>query len=145
VYHAAPRSTSDKNRAFCIVNGNWEPFYWVPEIKLNTSLLINSYGCATTFVPVTPPPTPDGESQFKVYYPTDPSLNLLYLVNTGQEEFGRVIFYDMMGRKISETQRMLTNSPMEINVSQLESSIYCIAVETVEKREVMKVRVIRSR
>ncbi len=144
VYNAVPRSASDKNRAYCIVNGNWEPFYWIPEINLNTSLLINSYGCGSTFVTVTPPPTPSGDMQFLIYYPLDHSLNLLYLVNTGKEEFGRIIFYDMMGRKVSETQRMLTTSPMELNCMQLESSVYCIAVETQAKREVIKVKVIRS-
>jgi hypothetical protein len=145
VHHAAGRSGSDENRAFCIVDGKWEPFYWVPEINMKTSLLINSYGCGTTFVTVEPPPTPAGDTQFRVYYPTDQSLNLLYMVNTGTEEFGRIIFYDMMGRKTSETQRMLTNSPMELDCSQLASSVYCIAVETLTNREVIKVKVIRSR
>ena len=70
---------------------------------------------------------------------------MLYLINTGKEEYGRVIFYDLLGRKISETERMLTTTPMELSCSALESSVYCIAVETSSKREIMKVRVIRSR
>jgi lysyl endopeptidase len=145
VYHALPRTNTDKNRAYCIIDGSWQPFYWVPEINLKTSLLINSYGCANTFAQSIPDTVPLGETQFKVYYPTDPALNMLYLVNTGQEEFGSVIFYDLMGRKISETQRMLTTEPMEISCAQLGSAVYCIAVETKTRREVMKVKVIRIR
>ena len=145
VYHSVPRTSSDLNKAYCVMSGNWEPFYWIPEINLKTSLLINAYGCGTTFVQPNPDPTPDGVSQFKVYYPTDPLLNLLYLVNTGTEEFGRVAFYDMAGRKISEIQRMLTNSPMELNCSNLGSAVYCVAVETLSKKEVIKVKIIRSR
>lgn len=145
VFHSVPRTSSDLNRAYCKMSGSWEPFYWVPEINMKTSLLINAYGCGTTFVQPNPDPTPDGVSQFKVYYPTDPLLNLLYLVNTGKEEFGRVAFYDMAGRKISEIQRMLTNSPMELNCSNLGSAVYCVAVETLSKKEVIKVKIIRSR
>ncbi|MEI6277108.1 MAG: hypothetical protein WCP08_14010 [Prolixibacteraceae bacterium] len=145
LYHAPQRFNNDNNKAFCFVNGSWQPFYWVPEINLKTSLLINAYGCSTTFAQTPPAPVPVGNSQFKVYYPTDFTTNLLYLVNTGKEEYGRVIFYDIMGRKISENERMLTTTPMELNCSALESSVYCIAVETSSKREVMKVKVIRSR
>jgi len=145
VYSAVPRISSDQNRAFCLINGSWQPFYWVPLFNMKTSLLINSYGCGTTFALVTPLPTPAGDTQFKIYYPTDPSLNILYLVNSGKEEFGRVNFYDLMGRKIYESQRMLTTTPMELNCSQLGSAVYFVTVETLTKREVLKVRVIRSR
>lgn len=145
VYSAVPRTSSDQNRAFCIIDGSWQPFYWVPQFNVRTSLLINSYGCGTTFAPDTPVPTPSGDTQFKIYYPTDPSLNLLYLINSGKEEFGRVDFYDIMGRKIYESQRMLTTTPMELNCGQLGSAVYFVTVATLTKREVLKVRVIRSR
>ena len=145
VYSAVPRISSDQNRAFCLIDGSWQPFYWVPQFNMRTSLLINSYGCITTFSQVTPLPTPVGDSQFKIYYPTDSSLNLLYLVNSGKEEFGRVDFYDLMGRKIYESQRMLTTTPMELSCGQLGSAVYFITVETLTKREVLKVRVIRTR
>jgi hypothetical protein len=145
VFSSKPRTGSDQNRAFCVVGGLWEPFYWIPEINLKTSLLINSYGCGTTFAQTNPGPTPAGEKQFKVYYPIDPALNVLYLINSGKEEFGRVIIYDMLGRKISETQQMLTTSPMEIRSDQMGSSVYFVAVETLTKREVMKVKVIRNK
>jgi hypothetical protein len=145
VYSSKPRTGNDQNRAFCIVSGLWEPFYWIPEINLKTSLLINSYGCGTTFAQTNPGPTPVGDKQFKVYYPIDPSLNVLYLINSGKEEFGRVTIYDMLGRKISETQRMLTTSPMEIGKEQMGSSVYFVAVETLTKREVLKVKVIRNK
>jgi V8-like Glu-specific endopeptidase len=145
VYTAVPRANSDQNRAFCLVGGSWQPFYWVPEFNVKTSLLINSYGCGTTFAQDTPGPTPAGNTQFKIYYPTDPSVNLLYLVNSGKEEFGRVNFYDLMGRKIYESQRMLTTTPMELSCGQLGSAVYFIVVETLTKKEVLKVRVIRSR
>jgi len=145
VYSAVPRISSDQNRAFCIIDGSWQPFYWIPQFNVKTSLLINSYGCGTTFAPKTPGPTPAGDTQFKIYYPTDPSLNILYLVNSGKEEFGRVNFYDLMGRKIYESQRMLTTTPMELNCGQLGSAVYFITIETLAKREVLKVRVIRSR
>ena len=144
VYHAVPRPTNDQNRAFCNMNGVWQPFYWIPEINQKTSLLIDSYGCGTTFATTTTNPPVDGSTQFKIYYPTDQSLNYIILINTGNEEYGKVSFYDLSGRKISETQRMLTNSPMELNFSGLASSVYCVAVETLTKREVMKVRIIRS-
>ena len=145
VFNAAPRTSSDLNNAYCLKEGTWEPFYWIPEINLSTSLLIYSYGCGTTFTPDDPDPTPVGDTQFKIYYPTDPGLNLLYLVNTGKEEYGRVIFYDLSGRKLSEEQRMLTTTPMELDCSQLRSSVYFVAVETISKKEVLKARVIRSR
>jgi hypothetical protein len=90
-------------------------------------------------------PGPISGKQFKVYYPTDPALNILYLINTGKEEFGRVVFYDLMGRKISETERMLTTEPMVLNCSLMDSSIYGISVETLTNREVVKVKIIRSR
>jgi V8-like Glu-specific endopeptidase len=143
VYHAAPRATNDISRAFCKMDKTWQPFYWIPEINLKTSLLINSYGCSTTFTDGNPNPVPPGKAQFKVYYPTDPGLNLLYLINTGNEEYGRIIFYDLSGKKISEIQRMLTNEPMVLDCSQIESAIYGVAVETTSKREVVKVRVVR--
>lgn len=145
VYSSVPRTGSDQNRAFCMVSGLWEPFYWIPEINLKTSLLINSYGCGTTFAKTNPNPTPAADKQFKVYYPIDQALNVLYLINSGKEEFGRVIIYDMLGRKVSESQRMLTTSPMEISSNQMGSSVYFVAVETLTKREVMKVKVIRNK
>ena len=145
VYHAPSRVSNNLNRAYCIIDRGWQPFYWVPEINLKTSLLINSYGCGTTYAQINPDPIPNVNPQFKVYYPNDPSLNILYLINTGREEYGRIIFYDLMGRKVFETQRMLTTMPMELNCSQMESAVYCLTVETEEKREVVKVKVIRSR
>ncbi len=145
VYNAAPRKSSDLNNAYCLKGGTWEPFYWIPEINLKTSLLINSYGCGSTFSPLDPEPTPVGATQFKIYYPNNPGLNILYLVNTGKEEYGRVIFYDLSGHKLSEEQRMLTTTPMELNCSQLRSSVYFVAVETISKKEVLKARVIRGR
>jgi hypothetical protein len=145
VYHAMPRTGNDKNRAFCMVNGSWQPFYWVPEINLKTSLLINAYGCGTTFAQASSDTLPAGSKQFMVYYPTDSSYPALFLVNSGKEEFGRVIFYDLTGRKISETERMLTTEPMEISFNQLQSAIYLMAVETTSKREVMKVRIVQRR
>lgn len=145
VYHSATRASNDLNQALCKIDQDWEPFYWVPEINVKSSLLINSYGCNTTFSQTTPIPTPSANGQFRLYYPTDASLNILYLVNTGLEEFGKVIFYDLLGRKISETQRMLTVEPMELNCSMLDSSVYFISVETISKREVLKAKVIRSR
>ena len=145
ILHSMPRATNELNQAFCRIDNSWQPFYWVPAINMKTSLLINSYGCGTTFAKTTPISVPAGSTQFRIYYPTDASLNLLYLVNSGNEEFGRVIFYDMLGRKISETQRMLTMGDMELSCSLLESSVYFVAVETLTKREVIKVRVIRKR
>ncbi len=145
VYCSVPRTGSDQNRAFSMVDGSWEPFYWIPEINLKTSLLINSYGCGTTFAQSNPGPTPGGDKQFKVYYPIDPALNVLYLINSGKEEFGLVTIYDLLGRKISESQRMLTTVPMEIGSDHLGSSVYFVAVETLTKREVMKVKVVRNK
>ncbi len=145
IYSSVPRAGSDQNRAFCVVGGLWEPFYWIPEINLKTSLLINAYGCGTTFAQSNPTPTPIGDKQFKVYYPIDPALNVFYLINSGKEEYGRVSIYDMLGRKISESQRMLTTTPMEIGSDQMGSSVYFVAVETLTKREVMKVKVIRNK
>lgn len=145
IMHSMPRATNDLNRAFCRIDNSWQPFYWVPEINMKTSLLINSYGCGTTFAKTDPIPLPAGSNQFRIFYPTDASLGLLYLVNSGNEEFGRVIFYDLMGRKISETQRMLTVGAMELSCAALESSVYFVAIETLNKREVIKVRVIKKR
>ncbi|HEY5511654.1 MAG TPA: serine protease [Prolixibacteraceae bacterium] len=143
--HAVPRATDDLNHAFCRIDNSWQPFYWVPEINMRTSFLINSYGCGTTFAINNPLPVPAGSTQFRIYYPTDASLNLLYLVNSGNEEFGRVICYDMLGRKVSETQRMLTTGAIELSVGWMESSVYFVTVETLTKREVIKVRIIRNR
>jgi V8-like Glu-specific endopeptidase len=145
ILHAVPRITNNLNHAFCRIDNNWQPFYWVPEINMRTSLLINSYGCGTTFAKNNPLPVPAGSTQFRIFYPTDSSLNLLYLVNTGNEEFGRVIIYDMLGRKVSETQRMLTVGAIELSVGWMESSVYFVTVETLTKREVLKVRVVRKR
>lgn len=145
VYHSPTRATSDLNKAYCKIDNVWQPFYWVQEINLKTSLLINTYGCATTFAQTNPDPVPIGPNQFKVFYPNDGTPNLLYMVNTGAEEFGRIIFYDLLGRKISETQRMLTAEPMELSYNMTSSAVYFIAVETISKKEVIKVKVIRNR
>lgn len=144
VYSAVPRTESQKNHAYCIMNGSWEPFYWIPEINVRTSLLINAFGCGTTFVPGDTIPTPAPGSRFKIYYPTNQNINSLYLINTGNEEFGRVAFYDLLGRKVAEHQRILTNSPMELDCSQFLSSVYFVAVETLTGREVIKVKIIRN-
>ncbi|MCE1198761.1 MAG: trypsin-like peptidase domain-containing protein [Marinilabiliales bacterium] len=145
VYHTAPRSSNSKNMAYCMIGGAWEPFYWVTEINTNTSLLISSYGCGNTLAAAEPDTIPVGEVQFKIYYPNESASQQLYLVNTGTEEFGRVSFYDVAGRKLKEMQRVLTTTPMAIDFSAFESAIYFIAVETLSKREVMKVRYIRRR
>lgn len=144
VYHSVARATSDLNRAFCKIDNEWQPFYWVPEIGIRTSLLISSYGCGTTFAQAPNPPVQIGDKQFRVYYPTNSSSNLLYLVNSGKTEYGRISFYDIMGRKISETTRILTTEPMELDCSHLGSAVYLVEISTIEKREVIKVKVIRS-
>jgi hypothetical protein len=51
----------------------------------------------------------------------------------------------MLGRKVSETQRMLTVGAVELNIGWMESSVYFVAVETLTKREVIKIRIIRKR
>ncbi len=142
LYHAANRVNIRQNFAYAKIKENWFPFYWIPELGIKTSLLIDVHGCENELADELPPVTnPDGK-RFSVYYPGNQADDYLYLVNAGDEEFGTLTIYDISGRKLSVTQRMFTKSPLMVSVGELPGAgVYLFAVETLNTNQVLKVHI----
>jgi hypothetical protein len=143
IYHTADRLNVNKNRAYAKNANGWQPFYWIPEIGIKTSLLINVNGCENELASdVDPEPNPGGK-RFSVYYPTDVSADYIYLANTGDEEFGKLSIFDVSGRKIFVQDRMFTKTLMPISFNEFGGpGIYIIKIETIDTNEVLKVRIL---
>jgi len=140
VYHTPDRLNFSKNDAFAVSNGSWKPFYWIPELGISTSLLINANGCQNTLA-VDTIPSGDGQKKFEVFYPLTSSSHYVLLRNTGAEEYGVISLYDIMGRKLFTEQRMLSITPREVSLQNYQSGTYFLTVETVSARQVIKIRV----
>ena len=144
VYHTPDRLQLSKNQAFAKSGNSWEPFYWIPELGISTSLLINANGCQNTMAIDNNPPV-NGEAKFEVLYPQSTSADYILLRNNGTEEFGIISIYDIMGRKLFTENRMLTITPKAVPTGQYPSGIYFLTVETVQSRQVIKIKVNNSR
>jgi lysyl endopeptidase len=144
VYHTPDRLQLDKNQAFAKYGATWKPFYWIPELGISTSLLINANGCQNTLA-IDENPNVNGEAKFEVLYPLSTSTDYIMLRNKGTEEFGVISIYDLMGRKLFSEQRMLTITPKAVSVGQFSSGVYFLSVETVDSRQVIKIKVNSTR
>lgn len=140
VYHAADRVQVNRNKVFARLNGNWKPFYWIPELGISTSLMINANGCQNTLV-VDNNPNPGGASKFEVLYPQSTASKYILLMNKGAEEFGVISLYDLIGRKLYSEERMLSITPRSVLLDNYRPGIYFLSVETLTAREVIKIKV----
>jgi lysyl endopeptidase len=144
VYQTPDRITFNKNQAFAKTNGTWKPFYWIPELGISTSLLINANGCQNTMATDTAT-TVDVEQKFEVLYPQSASANYILLRNKGIEEYGTICLYDIAGRKLSTAEWMLTNTPKVVSLDYYSSGVYFLTVETITSRQVIKIKENNSR
>lgn len=144
VYHTPDRIQSNKNSSFARISGTWKPFYYIPELAISTSMMINANGCQSTFA------TDDvaggtGEAKFEVLYPQTGITNYVLLRNTGTEEFCTLSGYDLLGRKLFEEQRLLSITPRSVSMDQYPSGLYFLSVETIHSRQVIKIKINNSR
>lgn len=144
VYHTPDRLQTNKNDAFAKSDGSWKPFYWIPELGISTSLLINANGCQNTLA-IDNNPTVDAVQKFEVLYPQSGVTNYVLLRNKGIEEYGAIILYDILGRKLFTEQRMLSITPKTVSMGNYTSGIYFLTVETAHARQVIKIMVNNSK
>jgi len=141
VYHTPDRIKINNDKAFAKINGFWKPFYWIPEIGISTSLLINAHGCESTLSNGENPNPGNDVNKFQVLYPQTGISNYVYLRNTGTEEFAVITIYDILGKKISIQEQILTSTPRIISLENHNSGIYFLTVETVSGKQVIKIRI----
>ncbi|HEY3389081.1 MAG TPA: trypsin-like peptidase domain-containing protein, partial [Prolixibacteraceae bacterium] len=89
VYHTPDRMQLNKNDAFAKSGESWKPFYWIPELGISTSLLINANGCQNTLAIGNDTIIVD-EQKFEVLYPQTGVTNYILLRNKGAEEYGMI-------------------------------------------------------
>ena len=145
VYQTPDRVVFNKNQAFALTDGTWKPFYWIPKLGISTSLLINANGCQNTLA-IDDGSAVDVEQKFEVLYPPlSPSANYILLRNKGIEEYGTICIYDILGRKLSSAEWMLTYSPKTVSLENYRSGVYFLTIETLKARQVIKIRVNNSK
>ena len=144
VYHTPDRLQLNKNEAFAKSDGSWKPFYWIPELGISTSLLINANGCQNTLA-IDDQPVVDEEHKFEVLYPQSGVTNYILLRNKGTEEYGVISLYDILGRKLFTEEQMLSITPKIVSLGQYYSGVYFLTVETVNARQVIKIKVNNSK
>jgi len=140
VFHTPDRLQFNKNDAFAKTGGSWKPFYWIPELGISTSLLINANGCQNTLA-VNNNPGTDEQQKFEVLYPQALVTNYVLLRNKGTEEYGVISLYDILGHKLFTEERMLSATPRAVSLEHYHSGVYFLTVETVSARQVIKIRV----
>ncbi len=140
VYTVLDRVQKTKNFAFAKIDGNWKPFYGIPQFGLSTSLLINANSCQNTLAVDNNTPT-IGPAKFEVLYPNISASGYVLLRNTGEEEFGTIALYDMLGHKVFEQQRLLGITPSAVSTIQFPQGVYFLAIETLNERQIIKILV----
>jgi lysyl endopeptidase len=140
VYHTPDRVQVSKNKVFAKLNGSWKPLYWIPEIGISASLLVNANGCQNTLA-VDGTPGGGVETKFVVLYPPSASTNYIMLGNKGVEEYGVISLYDILGRKFFTEERMITSTPRPVYLDHYQSGVYFLTIETVNARQVIKIKV----
>ena len=143
VYHTVARLKNSDNDAFAKYNGAWKPFYWISELGISTSLLINANGCQNTLA-INNNPTVGTEQKFEVLYPLTVNTDYILLRNKGAEEFCVVSLYDILGRKLFTEERLLTTTPKEISMGHYHTGVYFLTVETGSAKQVIKIVVKKS-
>ena len=143
VYHTVGRLKNSANDAFARYNGSWKPFYWIPELGISSSLLINANGCQNTLA-IDNTPTVDEALKFEVLYPLTVNTDYILLRNKGAEEYCVVSLYDILGHKLFTGERLLSNTPKEISMAHYHTGVYFLTVETVSAKQVIKIVVKKS-
>jgi lysyl endopeptidase len=141
VYHTPNRLTINNNKAFAKQNGFWKPFYWIPEIGISTSLLIDSHGCESTLSSGQNPPPGDEVNKFQVLYPQTGISNYVYLKNNGIEEYVKITLYDILGKKLFIQEQMVTSVPRVISLENYYSGVYFLTVQSQKGIQVIKIRI----
>jgi lysyl endopeptidase len=141
VYNTPDRHNIYNNKAFAKQNGYWQPFYWIPELAISTSLLINSHGCESTLSSGQTPPPGNEVNKFQVLYPQSGISNYVYLKNNGTEEFVKITLYDILGKKLFILEQMVTAVPRIISLENYNSGVYFMTVESQSGRQVIKIRI----
>jgi len=144
VYHTPDRLKLNKNEAFAKSDGNWKPFYWITELGISSSLLINANGCQNTLA-IDDKPTVNEEQKFEVLYPQSAITNYVLLRNKGTEEYGVISLYDILGHKLFTEERMLSITPKVVSLGHYHSGVYFLTVESTNARQVIKIKVNNSR
>lgn len=139
VYHTPDRLQMNKNKVFAKLNGGWKPFYWIPEFGISASLLINANGCQNTLA-IDSIPAGGVETKFEVLYPQS-SANYIMLRSKGTEEYGVICLYDILGHKFYTEERLITSTPRPVSLDHYQSGVYFLTVETVNARQVIKIKV----
>ena len=140
VYYDYNRVQTDKNYAYAKSAGSWKPFYWLPELGISTSLMINANGCQSTLGIDTTTNIGTGEAKFQVLYPESGISNYVLLRNKGTREDGVVNIYDIAGRKlVSASYPGLSITPQSVSLAQYPTGIYFLTVETTKTRQTFKI------
>lgn len=140
VYHTPDRQITTENEAFAMIDGHWKPFYSISDLGISTSLLIQANGCQNTLATSDQSGSGEGE-KFEVLYPQSSASNYILLQNNGSEDFGEITLYDILGRKIYSEESLLTSTPKQINLAHYHSGLYFLSIETMNARQVIKIRV----
>lgn len=144
VYHTPDRIQLNKNDVFVKSDGNWKPFYWIPELGISTSLLINANGCQNTLAIDNNPPVGD-QAMFEVLYPASAASHYIMLRNNGAEAYGTISLYDLLGRKFFTEDRVLSITPRPVILQHYQTGVYFLSIETVNTRQVIKIMVNNSK
>jgi len=141
IYHTPNRPMINNNMAYAKQNGYWKPFYAIPQIGISTSLLIDSHGCESILSNGTNLPPDDEVNKFQVLYPQTGISNYVYLRNNGVQEFVSITLYDILGKKFSIQQQMVTSVPQVISLQNYNSGVYFLTVESLNGLQVIKIRI----
>ena len=152
VYSTPDRVLQNKNFAYAFLNGSWKPFYGIPQIGISTSLLIDANGCQNTAATDTIPNTLITnkyvviyqQTGLIIYQQTGANDNVL-LQNTGTEQVSTISLYDILGRKLYEDRHLLLTTPEALATGHLPTGVYFLTIETSQKRQIMKIRVVNPR
>lgn len=141
VFHTPKRSVINNNRAYAKENGLWIPFYFIPEIGISSSLLIDSHGCENILSSGQNPPPSDETKKFQVLYPQTGISNYVYLRNIGAEEYVKITLYDILGKKLFIQEQMVTSVPRMISLENYNSGVYFMTIESQGEMQVIKIRI----
>jgi hypothetical protein len=141
VYNTPDRFKINNNKAYAKQNGYWKPLYWIPEIGISTSLLIDAHGCESTLSSGENPPPGSEVNKFQVLYPQTGISNYVYLKNNGIEEFVTITLYDILGKKLFILEQMVTSVPRIISLENHNSGVYFITIQSQSGVQVIKIRI----
>ena len=141
MYHTPNRLNINNNKAYAKQNGFWKPFYAIPQIGISTSMLIDSHGCESILAKGVTPPPDNEANKFQVLYPQTGISNFVYLRNNGVQEFVSITLYDILGKKLSIQQQMVTSVPQVISLQNYNSGVYFLTVESLNGLQVIKIRI----